>query len=126
MHTLLINPGSHIQPARDGWTNTFAKAQAEAQRWLKSMHEDDGLTDVELLPAEDAPEEGRWAFYFRHKVTGVKVRLDTHGIDNMDAYVKRAVFTPRVYWNGSSCSSPCLDDFAAPGFVKLATFVKAE
>lgn len=122
--SVLINPGSHIATGSAGWTNTFEQACAEAQRWLDNMHKDDGLTDVELLPAEDAPEEGRWAFYFRHKVTGVKVRLDTHGIDNIDAYTKRAIFTPRVYWNGCSSSDPKLDDFAAPGFRKLATFVR--
>jgi hypothetical protein len=122
---LLINPGSTIgKSPPKGWTNSFARAKAEAERWLKIMHEDDGLTDVELLPAEDAPEEGRWTFYFRHKVTGVRVRLDTHGIDDLDAYRAQYVFTPRVYWNGSSTAEGKLDDFAAPGFRKIATFVK--
>ena len=57
-------------------------------------------------------------------MTGVIVELETHGIDDMDAYANDAIFTPRVYWKGSSCSSPDLNDWKAPGFVKLSTWVK--
>jgi hypothetical protein len=123
MGTLLINPGSRIgeESAGAGWTNTFKGAQAEALRWLQNAH-DDGLTDVEIVRFGSRPEEGRWSFFFRHKVTGVEAELQTHGIDNMDAYLRQYIFTPRVYWKGSSCSSPELDDFKAPGFRKLQTY----
>ena len=124
---LVINPGSRIgKSTPKGWTNTFEKAQAEAERWLKNMHEDDGLTDVELVRSDPKPEGGRWKFTFRHRVTGVEVTLDTHGISDLDAYCKQYIFAPKVYWKGSSCSNPQLDDFAAPGFRKLATFVRYE
>lgn len=120
---LLINPGSEIGTEQRGWTNTFEGAEAEAERWLKSMHEDDGMVDVELVRRCSTPHEGRWTFTYRHKVTGVEVKLDTHGIDNLDAYKDKNGFHPRVYWNGSSTSKPSIDDFAAPGFRKLVTFV---
>ena len=55
-------------------------------------------------------------------MTGVKVELETHGIDNFQAYEKERVFAPRIYWNGSSCSNPELENFAAPGFTAIRTF----
>lgn len=120
---MLINPGSHIGAANKAWTNTFEAAQATAHKWLKSMHEDDGLTDVELVRSDPTEHEGRWSFYFRHKVTGVEVELDTHGINDVDAYCKRYIFTPRIYWKGSSCGEPKIEDFAADGFRVHKTFV---
>lgn len=120
---MLINPGSKIAPTASGWSNTYERAQQEAARWLKSMHEDDGMTDVELVRSDPKCQSGRWAFYFRHKVTGVEVVLETHGIDDLDAYRKVAVFTPRIYWKGSSTGSPKVEDFAAPGFRVHKTFV---
>jgi hypothetical protein len=118
--TVLINPGSHIGEPGNGWTNTEATARAEAERWLARIHAD-GMTDVELLDGA-TEREGRWEFGFRHKVTGTCVKLETHGIDNMAAYERERIFTPRVYWNGSSTSNPELEHFAAPGFVAVYTF----
>jgi hypothetical protein len=121
MTGLIVNPGSgEIAAAGDHWTNTEATARAEAGKWLANMHAE-GMTDVELL---DGCREraGRWLFTFRHKVTGVTVELETHGIDNLEAY-GRDHFSPRVWWNGSSTAEPKLEDFAAPGFTPLRTFV---
>lgn len=123
--TLIINPGSRIGETQQGWTNTEEKARAEAAKWLSNMHAE-GMTDVELLDGCTDDGEGRWRFAFRHKVTGALVYLDTHGIDDMDAYLARCIFPPRVYWNGSSSSDPKLDDFAAPGFVPVKTFKASE
>ena len=119
MTGIIINPGSGTVPAvGDGWTNTAEAARAEAGRWLARIHED-GMTDVELLPdVITLPVTGRWVFTFRHAVTGVSVELETHGVDDLEAWRRQRVFDPRVYWAGSSAGSPCLDDFAAPGFVK--------
>lgn len=80
------------------------------------------MTDVELLDHSVDDGEGRWRFTFRHRVTGVLVYLDTHGIDQVDAYERQHVFPPRVYWNGSSTGEPKLDDFVAPGFDPVKTF----
>jgi hypothetical protein len=121
--TLLINPGSHIGEPGDGWTNTVETARAEAARWLAGMHSD-GLSGVELLDGE-TEREGRWVFTFRHAVTGKCVELETHGIDNVEAYEKERIFTPRIYWNGSSCSNPELEHFAADGFTAVRTFIAA-
>lgn len=116
---LIVNPGADIAAptAEAGWTNTFEGAQAEARRWLDSMREE-GIHDVELLDSDGVEDEGRWTFTFRHTVTGVEVRLDTHGIDNYEAYKAQHIFAPRVYWNGSSCGNPELSDFAADGYVQ--------
>ncbi|MFI6302135.1 hypothetical protein ACIBCH_09705 [Amycolatopsis thailandensis] len=119
--TVFINPGSQIGETGEGWTNTFVGAKAEAERWLSQMH-NDGLREVELVAWDENENEGRWKFWFEHFVTKARVELATHGIDNYDAYMKGRVFGPRVYWNGSSCSMPTIEDFAAPGFRVLQTF----
>lgn len=123
MTELIINPGSRIaSPEYDGeWQNTEAKARERAGVWLGKMHAE-GMTDVELLDGSE-PRDGRWLFTFHHKVTGATVTLEMHGIDPADAYEREHVFAPRVYWNGSSVSDPRLEDFAAPGFVPVRTFI---
>lgn len=120
---LLINSGSRVGAAVDaqGWTNTPAGARAAAETWLAKMRAE-GIADVELLDVDPARQQdnGRWLFEFRHTVTGVVAELETHGIDDLDAYRRQHKFEPRVYWRGSSSSTPELSDFAAPGYV--ATF----
>lgn len=117
---LIINPGSGgIEPGCDGWTNTAEGAHKEAARWLANMH-GAGMRDVELLP-QWRYRDGRWVFRFRHAVTRVVVELETHGIDDLDAY-RRDHFYPRVYWNGSSTGDPELEDFAAEGFEPVRTW----
>lgn len=117
---LLINPGSHIGEPGEGWTNTCETARAEAERWLAEMHES-GMADVELLDGS-TEREGRWTFTFRHKVTGTVVELETHGIDDVQAYERQHVFCPRIYWNGSSTANPKLEHFKAEGFEPVRTY----
>jgi hypothetical protein len=116
--TVIINPGSRLGDAQNarGWTNTFATARAEADRWLTEMRSN-GIADVELVSADETERGGRWTFTFRHAVTGAEVELETHGIDDLEAYRRQCIFDPRIYWNGSSSANPCLGDFAAPGYV---------
>ncbi len=115
MSGVIINPGSRIATEPQGWSNTREGALREAATWLNRM-QNDGFGDI--VVQEIGPDgEGRWTFTFRHTVTDVAVELSTHGIDNMDAYLKQCIFPPRVYWNGSSSSNPSMDDFAAPGYV---------
>ena len=118
--TLIINPGSRIGEPGEGWTNTYETARGYAENWLAKMHAE-GMTDVELLDGA-TEREGRWAFTFRHAVTGAIVKLEIHGIDNVSAYEKRHLFAPRVYWDGSSTSNPELENFTAPGFMAVRTF----
>ena len=123
---VLINPGSRISgPGEgEGWTNTYETARAYAEQWLAQMH-GEGMTDVELLDGTTEREGrwvGRWVFTFRHPVTGKTVELETHGIDDTDAYERQHTFAPRIYWNGSSTANPQLEHFAAPGFVAVRTF----
>lgn len=118
--TVLINPGSQIGGDPQGWSNTAEQARKLANEWLDRMRVE-GFVDIELT--DDGVEVvGRWQFVFRHTVTGAEVVLETHGIDNMDAYLKQHTFPPRVYWNGSSCAEPDLDDFAADGFSMAKTY----
>lgn len=116
--TIIINPGARLGDAEaaHGWTNTFATAHATALEWLAKMHAD-GLVDVDICGADATEREGRWTFTYRHTVTGVKVELETHGIDDVEAYKRQHIFEPRIYWNGSSSANPSLEDFAAPGYV---------
>jgi hypothetical protein len=119
---MIVNPGSEISAmSGEGWTNTVEKARAEARRWLEQMHKS-GISEVMLLPGEEL-HENRWLFRFVHTVTGTQVTLETHGIDDVRAYEREHIFTPSVYWRGSSCSSPRIEDFAAPGFRIHQTFI---
>lgn len=120
MRALIINPGSHIGEPGNGWTNTAETARSHAADWLLQLHRD-GMTDVELLEGSTG-SEGRWVFSFRHAVTGTTVKLETHGIDDVEAYERQHIFAPRVYWNGSSLAEPELEHFAAPGFAAVRTF----
>ncbi|RSN65448.1 hypothetical protein DMH01_03465 [Amycolatopsis sp. WAC 04182] len=119
--TVFINPGSHIGETGEGWTNTFKGAKAEAERWLKQMHED-GLLDVVLATWDETEMDGRWKFEFEHTVTKKRVTLETHGISDIETYCKRRIFSPKVYWDGSSCGAPEIEHFAAPGFQVLKSF----
>lgn len=120
--TLFINPGSGpiADSGEGGWTNTVEHARLAAHRWLRILRRE-GFHDVEIVGERDAGD-GRWVFRFRHAITGVTVDLDTHGIDDMDAYLKERIFSPRTYWNGGSSSDPCLEDWAAPGFEPVQTW----
>jgi len=123
MTELIINPGSRIaSPDHDGdWQNTLTVARRRAEDWLGKMHAE-GMTDVELLDGT-TEREGRWVFTFRHKITEATATLEMHGIEPVAAYEQQHWFAPRVYWNGSSTTNPCLEDFAAPGFKAVRTFV---
>jgi hypothetical protein len=114
----------------DGWTVTKETAIKRAGDWFKIMVEE-GFTDVELLedieycsPVDEEVVE-RWSFTFRHRITGVEVELLMHGIDNIHDYVQFFPL-PDVYWNGVSDLDPRLEDFAAPGFVPVMTYRKAD
>lgn len=123
--SVIVNPGSGPVPeSGEGWANTYEGAYGWAIYWLGLIHEQ-AATDVELLNPGTPNGDGRWKFGFRHPVTGVVVELDTHGIpfEQIAAYEKERLFAPRIYWNGSSCSDPELEDWAAPGFKALRTFV---
>lgn len=120
--TMIVNPGSGpVEQDGEGWTNTYETARQKAIAWLKEMHTQ-GLRDVELLDGPTDQTDGRWVFTFRHTVTGKTVDFETHGIDDLDAYMRRRIFAPRVYWNGSSSGEPSLEDFEAPGFEPVRTF----
>lgn len=123
---VLINPGSGPVPTSgEGWTNTYEGAYGWATYWLGLIHEQ-AATDVVLLNPGTPSGDGRWTFRFRHPVTGVEVELVTHGIpfEQIPAYEKERLFAPRIYWNGSSCSEPVLQDWAADGFRAVRTFVE--
>jgi hypothetical protein len=121
---MIVNPGSGPIAAGKGWVNTYEGARPSATAWHAEMLSTGMEVDL-LLPGEKL-DDGRWMFGFRHRVTGVVVELTTHGIDNLDAYRKERVFDPRVYWNGSSSADPKLEDWAAPGFRALRTYVAVE
>lgn len=112
---VFINPGSGpVAQHGVGWTNTLAKAREYAKEWHEHM-KSDGIVDVEMTEGKKS-DDGRWVFYFTHKVTGVKVKLEHHGIDDLKAYEKERVWSPRFYWNGSSSGSPEITDWLKDGF----------
>lgn len=117
----IINPGSEIGTETKGWTNTHETAKLHAYEWFYKPMLKEGFTDIEVTDTGEEIE-GRWKFIFKHKVTGVEVELETHGIDDLKAYEEQYIFTPRVYWNGSSTGQPELDDFKVEGFVPVMTY----
>ena len=124
---IIINPGSNIgeNTKKSKWTNTHQTAKKYAHNWFYKHMVESGFEDIEV---EDTKKEidGRWLFIFRHKVTGKAVELEIHGIDNIKEYQKENIFTPRIYWEGSSCSSPELEDFAKDGYKPVMTYKKIE
>lgn len=122
--SVLINPGSGpVAETGDGWTNSYEGALAEAQQWLSRIHAD-GMEDVKLvLPCSCRADVdgGRWSFGFYHPVSGVVVVLQTHGVSDVDAYMKERIFPPRVYWNGSSSAEPKVEDWLHPGYQVVKT-----
>ena len=124
MGEVMINVGAGpVSSSGDGWTNTIETARKSASDWLATMRAE-GVGDVELLP-EAEEVDGRWRFTFRHRVTGVEVVLEIHGIDDLKAYERERTFHPRIYWNDSTTAEPRLEDFAAPGFRMVKTFASA-
>lgn len=118
---IIINPGSGpVAESGEGWTNSLTGAQTHARTWLRFLG-NQGIRDIELVPGEEYTGDGRWRFRFRHAVTGACVDLDTHGIDNEPAYAREYVFAPRVYWNGSSSSTPEIENWLVDGFEVVKT-----
>lgn len=121
----IINPGSEIGRQEQGFTNTHEQARRHAYEWFYKPMLEEGFTDIKVT---DTKEEvgGRWKFIFKHTVTGKEVELEVHGIDDMDAYTEKYIFAPRVYWDGSSSSSPALEQFAEDGYKPVMTYKKVK
>jgi hypothetical protein len=120
---VIINPGSEPIDYGEGWTNTVEVARRIANEWLAQMRRE-GMDEIELMPGETERGDGRFRFRFRHTVTGVEAVLETHGINDLEAYMCRHTFEPRTYWRGSSSGTPCIEDFAAPGFIVRRTYIR--
>lgn len=124
MSIAIINPGSGPVGESGAWTDTYEAALRTALEWLDEVRSR-GIRDVHIVAqlheGDPEPVEGRWTFVFRHEVTGVEVELQTHGLDNIEAYRKRYIFDPRVYWRGDSSATPKVEDWLAPGFEVVKT-----
>jgi len=98
----IINPGSETVGG------TYESAKEEAERLLQCMF-DNGITDV-VLEDEYEEVEGRYRFTYKHTITGKTGEWDITGLEQ-NYKEKGYTFHPRIYWNGSSCSSPEWKDF---------------
>lgn len=96
----IINPGSENKGG------TFTQANANAEKWLKQIHEE-GFPEVTM--EFHGKQDGSFIFHFTHAVTKIKVELSIHGFTDEEAAV--FVFRPRVYWNGSSTANPKIEDW---------------
>lgn len=119
--TLIINAGSGPITKGKGWTNTHKTARWNAYEWFYKPMIKQGFVDIEVIDTKEEVQ-GRWKFIFRHKITGKEVELEIHGIDDLEAYEKQNIFAPRVYWDGSSSSTPELEQFQAEGFHPVMTY----
>lgn len=107
---LIINPSSEHKGG------SFEIALDRAKHWAICIA-NDGIEGVQLLDGAETCECG-WAFTFRHDVTGVECRYETHGLfgPKISPYDAGYVFAPRDYWNGSSTAGPKAEDFLRAGF----------
>lgn len=114
--TLIINPGSENKGG------TLEEATKIAESFLKGCKEE-GIEDVEFKHVEDNTTEN-FVFVFTHAVTGVEVELKTHGFspEQRDKFI----FSPRVYWNGSSTANPQISDFLREGYSFRVQYFKTE
>ena len=103
---VIINAGSENKGG------TFEQAKINAEKWLKSIHEE-GFLEVEMSFIEQE-KGGSFQFDFKHTVTQKVATLYIHGFT--DDECSKFVFHPRVYWNGSSTADPKIEDFLADGF----------
>jgi hypothetical protein len=104
---LIINPSSSIVGG------TYEDARKEAERLLQCIKAS-GITDVELLD-EYTYRNDYWTFTYRHKITGKTGTWELTGLEQ-NYKEKGFTFHPRIFWNGSSCSSPEWKDFLTPEY----------
>lgn len=106
---VIINPGSGALTE-----GTIEQAWDNARLFFSAMQEDH-IWDMILVGEPESDGKGRWKFTFEHSVTKVQKVLDVHGL-NYETQKEDYLFWPRTYWDGSSCSTPKVQDFLAPGF----------
>jgi hypothetical protein len=124
---VIINPGSRISDTPvSSWNNTLQQAKKNCKRWFLEPMEKEGFIDIKCFLKSDVPDRGRWTFIFEHLVTGISVELEIHGVDDLKEYKKDNIFTPRIYWNGSSCADPDIKDFYKDGYVPVITYKKVQ
>jgi hypothetical protein len=102
----IINAGSKNKGGN------LEQATKNAKEWLDSIHES-GISEVSMS-FEGQLEDGDYVFRFKHWVTGKENTLEIHGFTREEC--SKFIFSPRVYWNGSSTANPEIKDWIADGF----------
>lgn len=103
---MIINAGSENKGG------TLKQATLNAEKWLSNIHSE-GFKEVEMKFVEKL-KDGDWLFHFTHPTTKKVATLMTHGFS--DEECKRFIFSPRVYWNGSSTADPTIEDWLEDGY----------
>lgn len=111
---IIINPGSENKGG------TLKQAKINAQEWLKSIH-NEGFLDVKMKYIKQY-KDGDFRFNFKHTTTQKVATLDIHGFTEEEC--QKFMFHPRVYWNGSSCSSPDIEDWLTDEFTYRIEYYK--
>ena len=101
---IVINPGSENKGG------TIDQAKKNARKWLKAIHEE-GFSEVVMSEGEHGDY---FEFLFTHNVTKKVATLRIHGFTEEER--KEFMFSPRVYWNGSSTGDPKIEDWLEEGF----------
>jgi hypothetical protein len=112
---LIINAGSENKGG------TFEQAKKNAKAWLKSIH-DEGFLEVTMSYIK-RHDNGDWVFHFTHSTTKKVATLEIHGFT--DEQCKSFIFSPRVYWNGSSTADPQITDWLEDGFKYRIEYYRA-
>lgn len=111
---IIINPGSENKGG------TLKQAKINADEWLKCVH-DEGFLEVEMKYVEQY-KDGNFLFEFKHTITQKVATLEIHGFTKEEC--EKFMFHPRVYWNGSSSSSPDIEDWLTDEFTYRIEFYK--
>jgi len=93
---IIINAGSENKGG------TVHQAHLNAGKWLQNIH-NEGFLEVNMVHDKEYKGEN-FLFNFIHSVTGKIAKLEIHGFTEEEC--KKFMFSPRVYWNGSSTDRP--------------------
>lgn len=112
----IINAGSENKGG------TFEQALIAANEWLEMINEE--YPEVTMTTHEDRLEDGDWNFKYTHGVTGKCVELQIHGYTVKEC--EGFMFSPRVYWNGSSTGGPKIEDWLDESYTYRIVYSKKE
>jgi hypothetical protein len=102
---------------------TYEQAIINAQGWLKNIQSE--FPEVRIIDEQETYDVYYgWVFRFIHTVTEKTAWLGIHGYT--DEQVEVGSFFTRVWWNDSSTSDACIEDWLTNDFKYKIVYEKKE